>query len=102
LIEAIRYGNLEIARILLQDGNASPILPEELSGSTPLEVASEQQQEEENKSGEEMFNLILQYISERDREEQLASIVGSDGKISSSTAAMDLPIDMDFFSCRVL
>mmetsp|Transcript_25758 Transcript_25758/g.38976 ORF Transcript_25758/g.38976 Transcript_25758/m.38976 type:complete len:135 (+) Transcript_25758:105-509(+) len=90
LIEAIRHGNLEIVRILLQEGKASPVLPEDISGSTPLEVASEG-----NEGSEDMVQLLLQFMSEADKQQQLAIL--HDAQTTSITG-----MDSEIFSCSIL
>ena len=61
LHEAIRVGNLDVAKILLQKG-AKPTIEEVISGSTPLEVAMEYKQHD-------IVDLLLEVLPEGSRNE---------------------------------
>jgi len=54
LVESIRYGNLEITKLLLENG-ASPDIKEVMGGKTPLIVAKE-------KNNSAAIDLIESYL----------------------------------------
>lgn len=64
LFEAIRAGHLTMCQQLVDDGGASLTIPEELTGSTPLELALEEKQ-----------HAIVDYLLERLPSEQIQGYI---------------------------
>lgn len=56
LVESIRFGHLEIAKLLLENG-ANPIIKEDFGGETPFSVAK-------TKKNQSAMDLISAYIDE--------------------------------------
>lgn len=83
LFGAIRAGHLQICQQLV-DGGASIVTPEELSGSTPLEVAVEEKQHE-------IVDFFLEQLPQNEKESMMTILVSGhawDKRVLQGLASM--------------
>lgn len=74
IFEAIRNGQLEAVRLLLQQGKADPCLIEEMTDCQPLEVALEEKQHD-------MVDLLLEWIPKDDNQQDIVKSIIFTGAI---------------------